>query len=112
MIGFVDEKYKTGLTINAGKSAVVEVPFTGNPQPKVTWQFNGQQLPDPTRIKEETIYNMTALTISRAKGSDAGTYSLSLENPNGRAMLSVKVKVIGERFRVFFLYRLDLNSAY
>lgn len=102
VIGFIDEKYKTGLTINAGKSAIIEVPFTGNPQPKVIWEFNGQQLPDPTRIKEETIYNMTALTISRAKGSDAGTYSVALENPNGRAMFSVKVKVIGKLINFLF----------
>jgi hypothetical protein len=67
------------------------------PQPKVTWQYNGQTpLPDPKRTTAETIYNMTALTLSRVKRSDAGTYSLILDNPSGKATLSVKVKVIGK----------------
>ena len=37
---------------------------------------------------------MTALTITRAKTSDAGTYTLLLENQFGKASLNVKVKVI------------------
>ena len=96
MITKVDERYNAGLTIHAGKSTIIEVPFTSNPQPKVNWQFNNQRLPEPTRITEETIYNMTALTISRAKRTDTGTYSVGLENTNGKAILAVKVKVIGK----------------
>ena len=38
---------------------------------------------------------MTALTISRARRSDSGTYSLCLENANGKATVDIKVKVLG-----------------
>jgi len=92
----VSEKYATGILLHAGKSTIIEVPFTGAPQPKITWQFNGSKLPDPTRTTVETIYNMTGLTLNRVKRADAGTYSLQLENATGKATLSVKVRVIGK----------------
>jgi hypothetical protein len=91
----MDERYKDVLIIHANKSAIVEIPFTCNPQPSVNWTFNGKRLPDPRRTTEETIYNMTALTISRARRSDSGTYSLCLENPSGKATVDIKVKVLG-----------------
>lgn len=99
----VSEKYKDVLVIHTKKSAVIEIPFTGNPQPSATWRFNDKQLPDPLRIKEETIYNMTTLRISKAKRSDSGTYSLLLQNEHGQASVSVKVKVIGKFSRHYFL---------
>jgi len=89
-----DEKYKAGLTLYAGKSTLIEVPFSGHPQPNITWQFNGGRLPDPSRIKEETAPNSTSLSLSKVKRSDAGTYSVALENSHGRAMWAVKIKVI------------------
>ncbi len=96
----VSDKYKDTLVIHVNKTAIIEVPFTGNPQPSVKWQFNNGRLPDVTRTTDETIYNMTALTISRAKRSDSGTFSLTLENSSGKATLSVKVKVIGKSSKV------------
>ena len=96
-LGKVDGRYAAGLVLHVGKSTMIEVPFTGAPQPKVTWQFSGQpQLPDPSRTKANTIHNMTTLNLNRVKRSDAGTYSLSLENAAGKTTFSVKVKVIGE----------------
>lgn len=90
------EKYKDEVVLYANKSIIFELMFTGSPQPKVKWQYNGGQLPDFKRTTEETIYNMTCLTISRARRSDGGTYSLKLENGSGSATISIKVKVIGK----------------
>lgn len=90
----LDEKYKDAVLLHTNKSVIIEVPFKASPQPKVKWQFNGSHLPDIKRTTHQTIYGMTALTISRAKRSDAGTYSLLLENEFGKATASVKVKVI------------------
>ena len=95
-LGKLSENYGAGLTLHAGKSTVVEVPFTGAPQPSVTWKWNGQQLPDPTRTTAQTLHNATALTLNRVQRSDAGTYNLLLENSAGKATFAVKVKVIGE----------------
>lgn len=95
MIGSYDSAYKTGITLVAGKSTSVDIPFTAHPQPKVTWQFNNQLLPDPVRIKPETTYNHATLNLNKVKVTDAGQYTLTLENPFGKATFAVKVKVQG-----------------
>ena len=92
----MDDKFADELVIICNKSAIVEVPFTGSPQPKVVWKYNNKSLPDLMRTTSETIYNMTALTISRAKRTDTGTYSLDLENKHGKATVNIRVKVIGK----------------
>jgi len=97
VVGKLAENYAAGLTLHAGKSTIVEVPFTASPQPSVTWRWNGQQpLPDPTRTTVQTLHDVTSLTLNRVQRSDAGTYSLLLENSSGKATFTVKLKVIGE----------------
>ena len=91
-----DKKFEDTIVVNANKSAIIEVPFTCHPQPKVTWQYNGGKLPNPQRMTHETIYNMTALTISRSERDDTGSYSVVLENASGKVTATVKVQVIGE----------------
>lgn len=90
----LDERYKDGILMHAGKTAIVEVPFKSSPQPKVKWHYNNSMLPDSKRTTEETIFGMTALTLSKVKRSDAGNYTLSLENKFGKANISIKVKII------------------
>ena len=90
------DKYKDAITILAGKSTVVEVEFSGSPQPETTWSYNGGRLPDVNRTTTDTSYNFTQLNINRAKLSDAGKYSLTLSNKHGKVTLDVKVKVLGE----------------
>ncbi len=90
----LEEKYKDTILLKTNKSVILEVPFTGSPQPDVTWDFNGGHLPDPKRTFAETIYNHTSFTISRAKTTDAGNYNLTLSNPSGKVTMQVKVKVI------------------
>ena len=47
-------------------------------------------------MTHETIYNMTALTVSRAERGDTGSYTVAIENPHGKVSATVKVQVIGE----------------
>ena len=91
----VSDRYLEPLVLRAGTSAAVEVPFAGSPQPKVAWMVGGQVLRDVRRVRVETIYNLTTLVISRAERSDAGTYTLSLENQFGTSNLTVQVVVLG-----------------
>ena len=95
------DKYLEPLVLRTGTSAAVEVPFAGSPQPKVTWMVGGQPLRDVRRVRVETIYNLTTLVISRAERSDAGTYTLTLENQLGSSNLTVQVSVLGTTFHSF-----------
>ncbi|XP_023933258.1 titin isoform X1 [Lingula anatina] len=87
-----EESYEEAITLKTGASAVFEIPFSGNPQPTVTWTFNGASLTKPA--KEETIRNMTALTLTKVKRSDSGEYMLKLENASGKASITIKVVVL------------------
>ena len=86
---------KDTLTLNAGASHVLELPFSANPMPKVTWTFNDASLPDAKRFKSQTIIGMTSLTMAKVVLKDAGNYKVTLENENGQATFTVKLIVLG-----------------
>ena len=88
--------FLTPWWLRAGQSAAVEVPFCAAPQPRVRWSFEGLTLHESRRIRVDTVYNMTSLVITKAEKSDAGTYSLHLDNPFGSANLNIRVIVLGE----------------
>ena len=81
--------------MRAGQSIVLEIPFTGCPQPRATWRLNGESVYDSRRIKVDTIYNMASLSIGRCEFDDAGEYSLALDNIHGTVRLNIKVTVLG-----------------
>ena len=93
---FSTKDLKDTITLNAGASTAIEFPFTANPQPKVTWTFNGGKLPDPKRFKTTTITCMTSLTMAKVVLKEAGDYKVTLVNENGEATFTVKVIVLGE----------------
>jgi len=89
---------KDTVTLNLGASHVVELPFTANPMPKVTWTYNDGNLPDAKRFKSQTISGMTSLTMAKIVLKDAGNYKVTLENENGQASFTVKLIVLGMQF--------------
>ena len=93
---FGEHGFKDKLILHAGSSTVIEVPFTASPKPTVKWTYNGGKMPDSRRFKEETISAMTALTITKCVKSDAGDYKLSLENPFGSCVFTLKIIVLGK----------------
>jgi hypothetical protein len=93
---FLNEDQEQSLTLKTGQSTAIEVPFTGNPQPQVKWTFNGGKFTDPRRIKTETIFNMTSLTLAKAQRGDAGSYQVALSNEHGQGKVTIKINVIGE----------------
>jgi len=86
---------KDTLTLNAGASHVLELPFSANPMPKVTWTFNDGNLPDAQRFKSQTIIGMTSLTMAKVVLKDAGNYKVTLENENGQSSFTVTLIVLG-----------------
>jgi hypothetical protein len=108
---FTKSDMKDTLTLNLGASTAIEVPFTANPQPKVTWTFNNGSLPDAKRFKSTTISCMTSLTMSKVTLKDAGDYKVNLENENGQIAFTVKVIVLGMLFYICILtYLLSFAS--
>ncbi|ESO04852.1 hypothetical protein HELRODRAFT_191479 [Helobdella robusta] len=88
------DRFMQPLVLKAGTSASVEVPFTGSPQPKIIWNYEGRPLRESRRVRVDNDHDLTTLILSRVDRSDAGTYSLKLENDFGSGQLKVKVIVI------------------
>lgn len=84
------------LVLKAGSAAAVEVPISGCPQPKATWTYKGGKLPDARRFKVDSIQNMSSITMAKVARPDAGKYTLTLENPHGKATFDIGVIVFGE----------------
>ena len=80
--------------MKVGSSAVIEIPFSSSPQPEVTWSYKNGRLPDSRRFKEDEIYGMTSLSMSKLQRSDTGDYSLKLENQYGECKFSFKLIVL------------------
>ena len=100
-----DHEYSDRLLLKGGAAAAIEIPFTGCPQPKATWKYKGGKLPDARRFNVDTIQNMTSMTIKKAQKSDAGKYTLTLENEFGQATFSIEIVIVDkpgapERFKV------------
>ena len=84
------------MTLNAGNSAVIEVPFSAYPMPDVTWSYNGGNVTDSRRIKDETVNNLTTLRLAKVVRDDTGSYKVALSNAYGECSFTVKVIVIGK----------------
>ena len=92
---FKVDKANERLVMKVGTSAAIEFPFCAHPMPEINWTYNkGSRLPDAKRMREESIYGMTSLTLAKVKRSDSGNYNVSLENEHGKASLIVKVVVL------------------
>lgn len=98
---FITGQIQDSLTLKEGESVIMELPYTASPAPKVTWEFNGQTLVPGRRITVDVIRNMTSACIGRVETSDAGTYTVTVENPYGKMTHNIRVKVFGES-DVFF----------
>ena len=93
---FGSHKFSDKLTLYAGQSVAVEIPFGGSPQPTAQWQYKDGRLPDSRRFKEDTIKNMTSLTMSKVQRSDAGPYTLKLGNKYGESIFNITLVVLGK----------------
>lgn len=73
------------ITIVADKSAIVEVPYSGAPAPKVNWSFNGGGLPlgknvDKPMASTQAVYGLTSLQLRRVDHTAEGCYLVQVGN--------------------------------
>uniref|UniRef100_A0A1I7VVS1 non-specific serine/threonine protein kinase n=1 Tax=Loa loa TaxID=7209 RepID=A0A1I7VVS1_LOALO len=84
------------ITVKAGDSFEIEIPFTGgNPKPMATI-FNGVKeiFGGDDRINIEVSAGFVTLTTKSAKRSDAGPYRITLSNRFGKDTAKVNVNVL------------------
>ena len=103
------EKHTDRIVLKAGSGTAIELPFSAHPMPEITWTYNkGSRMPDQKRMREESIYGMTCLTLVKAKRSDSGKYNVTIENEHGKTTLTTTVVILDkpgapENFKVVAL---------
>lgn len=97
----LSDKFTDRLTLKAGSSAVLEIPFAANPKPKVAWTWQSRQRPDgelgpaqTPRSKPDVVSGMTSLPLSKVKREDAGDYAVVISNELGEVSVTVQVIVL------------------
>jgi hypothetical protein len=88
-------KYKDTITIKRGQPLLLEVAYSGHPEPKLAWTANDEPLRNDSRTKIETVRNaFVSVLMSKTQRSDSGKYQLSLENEYGKEKCVIKVNVL------------------
>merc|ERR1719317_1541233 len=82
---------RKGLTVNAGTTIRLHVPFHARPRPTIKWTRDGLQ------VGEAYINDMEGITQLQIRGTRSwhtGTYTVQLDNASGRKKPDIKVTVI------------------
>jgi hypothetical protein len=93
------------IVVRAGESFSIAIPYTANPMPIASWNFNGDFLissdeknPEQKSTDGNIISNLTIdnamLLVSNAQRNHAGNYRCHLKNPSGFDTLDIKVTVL------------------
>lgn len=83
------------MTVKAGETLRIVVPYQGSPKPTTNWSLVGQDiLKEDGRIKFEITQNEAALVAPNATLKDGGVYNCTLRNDFGSERVSIKVNVI------------------
>ncbi|KAM8752242.1 immunoglobulin superfamily member 22-like [Acanthopagrus schlegelii] len=82
------------VTVKAGQTAAVKIPFKGKPPPKVTWYKDGAEVIEDERTKVERSADSTSLVLSRCVREDSGVIMLRLKSDCGTAVATLHLDVI------------------
>lgn len=97
----LSDKFTDKLTLKAGSSAVLEIPFVASPKPTVKWTWQPRLRPDSEpgpaqtpRFKADIVSGMTSLPLGRVKRDDAGDYAVVISNELGEVSVTVQLIVL------------------
>ena len=90
----LDKKYDSQVVIKAGQMTIFEVPFSGWPEPTISWRVGNTPLVSDKRIREETIPGLSCVHVKSAKRSDTGIYSVEIVNDLGTISADIDLLVV------------------
>lgn len=82
------------MTVIAGESFTITVPFIAKPKPRPAWCINGEDVLTDDRIKFVTNEIETQFINKKAKRSDTGNYTIYLTNDVGTDSATCRVLVV------------------
>nr|XP_060624176.1 immunoglobulin superfamily member 22 [Anolis sagrei ordinatus] len=82
------------VTVKAGQTAYIKVPFKAKPLPKVTWFKDGVEVTEEDRVVMERTNDQALLTIKNCVREDSGAIMLKLKSDCGSAIAHLHLNVI------------------
>ncbi|XP_025833492.1 twitchin isoform X4 [Agrilus planipennis] len=90
----IDRTNLIEIRIKAGQNFSYDVKVTGEPMPETKWLIKGRELRNTDKIKiQHSDYN-TKISVKNATRAEAGTYTVTAENINGKDIADVEVIVL------------------
>lgn len=90
----IDRTNLNEIKVKAGQNFGFECKVTGEPMPETKWLMSNKEIKSSGDVKvTHTDYN-TKIYVKNATRSDAGTYTVTAENVNGKDIAEVKVIVL------------------
>ncbi|XP_051779360.1 immunoglobulin superfamily member 22-like isoform X2 [Erpetoichthys calabaricus] len=82
------------VTVKAGHTATIKIPFKGKPMPKATWYKDGIEMMDDERTKLEKDSESTVLILHKCVREDSGAVMLRLKSDCGTAIANLHLNVV------------------
>lgn len=79
-----------------GEKLHLNIPYRAIPTPKMVWQKDTVECKADDRLSMTVEMNSAHLELLKSKHSDAGAYTITLENSLGTISGTISVKVIGK----------------
>ena len=90
----LDARFQRTMTIRAGTTFHIDIPFKATPTPTVTWTCNNKTVTRSYRTSIDTNDYGTNLTVRTAERSDSGDYVIKASNKAGQDTVTVTVNVV------------------
>uniref|UniRef100_A0A670XXR4 Immunoglobulin superfamily member 22 n=1 Tax=Pseudonaja textilis TaxID=8673 RepID=A0A670XXR4_PSETE len=91
---FLEASAAHPITVKAGQTALIKVPFKAKPLPKVTWFKDGIEVTEEERVILERSHDQAMLTITKCVREDTGSIMLRLKSDCGSATAQLFLNVI------------------
>ncbi|KAL4622694.1 immunoglobulin superfamily member 22 [Arapaima gigas] len=82
------------VTVKAGQTATIKIPFKGKPAPKVTWYKDGIEMMEDERTSVERVADSTTLVLTKCVREDSGAVMLRLKSDCGTAIANLHLNVV------------------
>lgn len=82
------------IKVRAGEPINITIPITGAPTPKISWTKGSITIAASHRVFEETANDQTKLLIEKSTRDDAGKYTITATNENGKDSADIEVIVV------------------
>ncbi|KAI1903990.1 hypothetical protein AGOR_G00001080 [Albula goreensis] len=82
------------VTVKAGQTATIKIPFKGKPVPKVTWYKDGIEMTEDERTTVERDGESTTLVLNKCVREDSGAVMLRLKSDCGTAIANLHLNVV------------------